>query len=419
MSTNYEGGGYGDFGRYVLEGAFRNWKDVNPQKLSNLGVNWIFDRIGYDVEMLGEFDSNRKQHATNRHYTSDERIGKKYQWIVFYELLAKVSDNFEFKESWSDNEAEEFYQGPWNPYVRDIDPSLLIKISSEYSEFKEFWWKEDLYANWNKNNRDWIKNLNDIPNPVDWIAIDDENGKEWLCLQRYLGWEEPPLLGEERYGRQRQRLWFHIRSYLVKEEEFNELIKRLEGKSFMGKWMPESGTRYEMFDKEYYWSPASEYYRSNDYSEYGWSEIYDKNSREYIGKTMVTAVDFSWEEQYDESKESSISFLKPSEVLFDILKLAHSREDGYLIDDNGELTCFDPSSKFSTKGQLLVDRTKLLNALEENGYRLFWTVLGKKHMIGGYGQTEYLGRLDISELIFTENDQFIRKPCHSIELPRD
>lgn len=45
---------------------------------------------------------------------TNERIGKKYQWLALHELLARVADNFEKLEySWSDNVVE--YEGTWEP----------------------------------------------------------------------------------------------------------------------------------------------------------------------------------------------------------------------------------------------------------------------------------------------------------------
>lgn len=85
--------GYGDFGRYVFESALENWVNVNPNLLSNWAIQRVFE-LGYDVEKHGEFDINQGHGRSSAH---NERIGKKYQWIAFYEILARVSDNFKLK----------------------------------------------------------------------------------------------------------------------------------------------------------------------------------------------------------------------------------------------------------------------------------------------------------------------------------
>ena len=115
MTTEYGRGtgGYGDFGRYTFESALRSW-DVNTNDLSNLAIEWIFEKYGYNVEKHGEYDRNTNSH--DRRASTIERIGKKYQWIALYEMVARVSDNFKKYEEWGFNkEKEEPYQGPWSP----------------------------------------------------------------------------------------------------------------------------------------------------------------------------------------------------------------------------------------------------------------------------------------------------------------
>ena len=54
-----------------------------------------------------------------------ERIGKKYQWIALYNILARVSDTHMLKD-WDG--ATHPYEGTWEPYVRDFDPTLNINF---------------------------------------------------------------------------------------------------------------------------------------------------------------------------------------------------------------------------------------------------------------------------------------------------
>jgi len=98
---------------------------------TGLAQRWIFNRVvdlGYNPKLHSEFDNmvNRYDNSGRSEHKA-ERIGKKYQWIAYHEFMALVSDHFEFKgDSWSN--LEEKYKGPWNPYVRDIDPSSLFKM---------------------------------------------------------------------------------------------------------------------------------------------------------------------------------------------------------------------------------------------------------------------------------------------------
>lgn len=56
--------------------------------------------------------------------TRTERIGKKYQWLAYYELLARLADNYWLAEEWIAGSAKA-YDTPCDlEFTRDLDPSL-------------------------------------------------------------------------------------------------------------------------------------------------------------------------------------------------------------------------------------------------------------------------------------------------------
>jgi hypothetical protein len=389
---------YGDFGRYTFQSALRNWR-VNAQLLSNLAVKWIIEKYGYDVEKHGEFD--RKVRSEGRHSHNTERIGKKYQWIAFYELLARVSDNLPFYEdSYSKNAKQIPYDGPWEPYVRDIDPTITIRENPEYKNEK-FWWDPIDYNNWKLPNKEWIFQTDDLPNPTEMISVFDKEGVEWLVLEMYKTWTEPADIGEDKYESPHKELWYQIRSYITNKKEQNKILKWSKEKNFMGRWMPESTNRYQMFSREFYWSAANETFRDPYYSGQIWSEIYDKTTHKLVGKLAVTAIDYLWEKEYDASKESTISFYKPTEIVFNLLDLQYSKIEGQLLSKDGQTICFDPCTMHPTHSCLVVRKKDFIQRLEENNLNVFWTVLGEKQIIGGdhRQRDKWIGRLNISKVI--------------------
>jgi hypothetical protein len=61
--------------------------------------------LGYKEELFGEFDDRAVNYRRyGRSGEKPERIGKKYQWIAYYEALARVADNFKFKGLFSDED---------------------------------------------------------------------------------------------------------------------------------------------------------------------------------------------------------------------------------------------------------------------------------------------------------------------------
>lgn len=409
MATEYGRGtgGYGDFGRYTFEFALSNW-DVDANKLSNLAVMWIFERYGYDNEKHGRFDRNIGS-GRGRDTHPNERIGKKYQWISFYEILARVSDNRKKYADWSYSKAEmETFQGPWEPYVRDIDPTMLITKTGDYDEEnpKRYWWNQEDYSNWDLKNEDWTRVVNDLPSSRNLINIKDEKGEEWLILEGNPIWAEPKNIGDDKWNSSHKRIWYQLRSYLVSEKAYEKINDWAKVQDFMGQWMPESVSRYEVFSREYYWSPAYEFFNSEYYGGIEKCRVNDRLSGKLVSEVYLTSNNFLWEEEFDKSKEKVIHFLKPSRYIYENMKISFSKIEGEFVDEEGSLICFDPSVNNSSLSYLLIKKKPFLEFLKQNHLRILWTVIGEKNIVGGsFSRDRFIGRLGISGAYYLdEND---------------
>jgi hypothetical protein len=407
MTTEYGRGtgGYGDFGRYTFQSALSSW-DVNPNKLSNLAIEWIFKKYGYDVEKHGVYDNNLDYKG--RSASTIERIGKKYQWLALYEMVARVSDNFPKFERWSfSDENEEPYKGPWSPYIRDIDPTILIKKTGSYNEDEEldFWWSDKSSFNWDCSDEDWVKKTDNLPKIESLIQVCDSENEEWLLLEGYPEWAEPKKIGEEKWDSAHKRLWCHIRSYIIKEEEFDKFQNWLTKQSFMGRWMPESIERYEIFNREYYWSPAYRCFNGEDSEEGIERDISDNETGKFITSATIPIESYRWEEEFDKSKEETLGFMKPSLNIFQGMKLQYSNREGEFVNSSNELICFDTSVHHNSKSYFLIKKKPFLEYLHENKLKVVWTILGEKQIIGGRTfREDYIGMLEFSgAYYFTEN----------------
>ena len=241
-----------------------------------------------------------------------------------------------------------------------------------------------------------------MPNPLPMISVFDKDGVEWLLLEAYKSWSEPTEIGQEKWERPHKRLWYQIRSYITRNDDHAKILKWSKDKNFMGRWMPESHNRYELFSREYYWSSAFNTFRQPYYSGETWSELTDKETNKRVGKVAVTTANYLWEEEFDVSKESTISFYKPAEIVFNLLDLQYSKIEGELLNKAGQMICFDPSATRPTYSCLVVRKKDLIKKLEEHNLNIFWTVLGEKLIVEGLYryQDEYLGRLNISGIVY-------------------
>lgn len=386
MTTEHgRGGGYGDFGRYVFQSALRSW-NIDPDKLSNKAIELIFEKYGYDVEVHGKLDIDIPY--TGRSSNSFERIGKKYQWLAFYEILARVSDNIkDFDDSgfyYEQEENEMVYEGPWNPYVRDIDPTLLIKDTGDVDEDVQvnFWWTETDYIETDCSNDEWLSSENDLPDFPSCITVKDNDGVEWFVLEGYPEWGEKRPIGKERYEISHKRIWSQIRSYLVKNDDYHKLTEWANKQNFWGRWMPESTSRYQLFHREFYWSPAYDFFQQDYYNGEQWRNVRGSHHMSLDFKLMVTADNYLWEEEYDFSKEKTINILKPTKFIYEKMGLIYSENDGEFMDESGHLICFDASVYNDSKQFLLIKKEEFSKFLEDENLKVVWTIIGEKQILG-------------------------------------
>lgn len=400
MTTEYGRGTsrYGDFGRYTFQAAFDDW-NVDYNGLSNYAIERIFE-LGYNPKLFSSFDSEQGSGRGSGH---KERIGKKYQWIVFYELLARVSDQCLMTDetSWSKPKKSIAYDGPWNPYVRDIEPTLLIKdvMAERYAdEFSSHWWFNKSYSPWNVEPKKWITDRKDLPQPQNILEVTDENNTAWIWLEVHPEWGEQEPLGEDRYDVQRKRLWYQMRSYLIKNSELADFKKSMN-KTFYRSDLPEARNMYQVFNREFYWSPAYAFFNKPYYSGENWIKIHPRDSEESIAQLHRTTEYFLWEEEFDCSKTSAIQFYKPVQFIVNSLNLQPSVNEGKLVDEFGQLICFDPSVNNKSLSGLLIKKESLLQFLEKEGLALCWSVIGEKQFLGSFrAKKDYPDRLNISGL---------------------
>lgn len=380
---------------------------IDPLDLfdTKLAQRWIFNRVvklGYDPKLHGEFDS-----AVNRYGNSGrsehkaERIGKKYQWIAYHEFMGLVSDHFQFKgDSWSDS-AVENYQGPWTPYIRDIDPSFTLKGDSHIdSGLKLSQWKskDGIYDGWNnkKSDKSWIMERKDLPNPKKLIKLSDDEGESWVILKGFTEWEPKIPPEHKKYDIPSRNLWYITKSYIVRKKDAGKFRRWINHKGRMGTDMPESHNFYEVFLGEYPNLRAFEKLRGN----YNiWTRA-GRGSNDLPVKVVVTDDIYLNEFTLDCSGEGAVSIAMPSKFLINKMGLIHSFLDGRFYDKNGNLIA-TPTSIFSESSPsgLLIDKKALLSFLEKNGYIIFWTILGEKQLIGGnHSEGSYIGRLEIDGL---------------------
>jgi len=379
----------------------------NPQDetIFDLSVaqRWIFNKtvqLGWTPELFGDFD-RWINYRNARESHKPERIGKKYQWIAYHEFLARISDNFRWVGRFNGGSK---YEGPWQLWGRDIDPSVVLPHTG-YRPYDEIhsWWFPVRYESWNlhKEDIDWLKADADLPNLESLLDVSNPNdGLKWLLLDGFFKWEQPVPVGEDKYETNRKEIWYMIKSYIVKKEDAEEIFEWMTKQNFMGRWMPESPDVYRMFLGEYPWAssvPTSEIG--------GWTEGRDSSIPKPI---MISSSRYVWEGSgYDCSLKDAISVQLPCSWLIGQMKLDWNGEEGHFRNVLGRLATFDPSVNEDGPSVLLANKELLMKFLEQSGYSLVWTVLGEKNVLGpGINRGEWKGRLELSGAIRMKDGSF-------------
>ncbi|KKZ12827.1 MAG: hypothetical protein TE42_02750 [Candidatus Synechococcus spongiarum SP3] len=187
----------GDFGIYIIQPSihcfisYRLDKDLPTERQyfdTVWAQRWIFYRVillGWNPQYFAEFDNHLNHWHVNDSRTDHkpERFGKKYQWIAFYDLITRISDNFHMKPEYSGEPVS--YKGPWQLFSRDIDPTLppplrkRNEVGATFPKDPGHWWvpygpryhEDDPPA-----GDDWGTDSRDVPEFEPLVRYQDSDG---------------------------------------------------------------------------------------------------------------------------------------------------------------------------------------------------------------------------------------------------
>lgn len=422
-------GMYGDFGRYTFQSALNYFDNVDIPNLYHYAMQFIRDNLGYKDDLFAQYDSSIGYFRMSRHDTKKiERIGKKYQWIAFYNILARVSDKH-LLSRW-DNPPKQF-EGCWDPYVRDFDPTLNVNclkskdapniISSPNPEL-EFLTVDDNLSDDDINRWTTQKPLL-YENLLSYLILKDSDDNEWLSLNLY---KEIKFNNSKResFGIDNgsQQIWFISKAFFIRNEDFDIFNSLIKNKELSISEFPDPESVYSLFNREYDWSSGylstftetwknckinkgdprviiergmyPEFKVSDDGS-FTMEEVEQDIERtiyenELFADVLPSCSRYLWEEEYDASQPETTSYYVPSKILFKKLKLVQKEADGYFYNQEGELVCFDSELVDKDKDHgFLMKKECLLKFLEDNNLRLVWTFQGEKQYFMGFNSQKW------------------------------
>lgn len=304
--------------------------------------NWLVKRayeIGFDVELHGRYDRFAKDWTfRNSEGGRIDRVGKKYQWIAFHEIMGILSDNYKFNNDYA-NEGSggyELFQGTWQSFLRNINPSMILRemvvdlglSDNEDETGNQKWYRDEKYDNWNYSDSDeaWTSLLRDLPDPISMIQKVDDCGMEWLTLNNSNSWDEPKDIGVEKYHYKLKRhsVAIYIDAILVKLQDLEEAIRSLDNRNLWGEAEFPSDDWQYLINREKYWSPAfKNVYRSKD----DWADSIKGLNVPFIYTSEKACG------HIEGDKSGTIrSYSIPCRRLFEGLEMEYAAHDGRYID---------------------------------------------------------------------------------------
>lgn len=363
---------------------------------AELGQRWIFERVlslGWTPERFAAFEDTYLREGAGRESHKGERFGKKYQWIALRELVARVADNFHMTAEWSDEDRS--YQGPWQFYGRDIDPTLppppryrddeddTVCVGPTFEgDPAGVWWDPGgprYLASDPPPSEGWASQTDDLPTLDALVRCTDPDGAKWIVLQGYFNWDEERI-GRDNWHRDRPRrdLWSHIYTWLVDADQVASLAAFLSTRSFMGRWMPEGGDiTNDAYLAEMPWAAAANEYPRE------WRTVSPRRETDSEFEVFPAWEHYSWEGSgLDCSIEEGVSAALPGKLLFDLQQLEWVPGTRTWRDPKGVVVA-QHRSRSGERNALMVRESWLKDALKQGGWGLVVGWLGEKMLLPG------------------------------------
>ncbi|MFM0131247.1 AVAST type 2 anti-phage system protein Avs2 [Paraburkholderia sediminicola] len=341
-------------------------------------IGRVFE-LGWTAERFDQFD--RELRSSGRDAAKAERIGKKYQWIAYHEMLAFMADHYQYAAGPGSKERGVAYQGSWQDKFRDIDPSNVIQplanSDGEEMESSVFWGAVEM-TDWKAGGtaESWAKVTGDVPLPDALLFCRDEPSQsEWVDLHLDIKWTMPRPAYEDSFRDGRREIWMHVDGALVKRSDAGKLKERSLARQIEQHGVRD-GSLHNIFLGEIGWSEASTYFLDPYYGHMGWAGDISGEGVDAISASLGYSRERG---SFDCSFTSeSINFRAPTERMLALLGAEWSGVSATYVSQLGSVVAFDPSVNVQGPTAFLVRKENLLDLLQAEDLVVCWVIHGEK-----------------------------------------
>lgn len=370
--------GFEDFNRYIIgtnsrHGSSDFFKLAEDGKYQSVMLKDIMAEMAYYIlnvfgwnDKLGYWDNGK--YSWDRSHNDQERIGKKFQWLAYYRVCARLADScrtskeqYYYKDEPDEDDLAE-HPYPWNiSEVSRFDPTLDVEYNTA---LKTCNLRIDKQMIQGVNDDKWIDRNEYLP-VFRSLAI-HETGNEYVLL-----------MGYDTVQQDVKETFLFSNACFIRIEDKDKFAKWAKVQNFYGRWMPERRGRTEYLWNDYPWADA---YKSS-FEHETWSK--PENCPCDIMLSYEAQLQEDWE-GIDREDEYFSNVYAPCKEIMEQMKLYCSEIRGIVkseSDDN--FAALNTGHSDGIKG-LFIRRDILNKFLSENGYVMFYYVLGEKLLkLGG------------------------------------
>lgn len=370
-------------------------------------VGRVFD-LGWTAERFEKFDNEIE--SSGREAAKAERMGKKYQWIAYYEMLALMADHYQYAGGTSTKKIGAAYQGSWQDNFRDIDPSNVtqpLTDSDEVPAGTAAFWSGVRVMDWSAAStpKGWVQRTDEVPLPADlMLSTDAPSQSDWVNLYADFKWTMPRPAYEASYKDGRREIWMNVEGALVKRSDVAKLSSKGVAKRIAQSSI-NSNDNHSIYLGEVGWSEASRHFLDPYYGNLGWARDAD---REGISAITVSQGYMRERGTFDCSLTSeSIKLRIPSVDMLELLGATWSGISATYVDKTkvSMVLAFDPSVNVRGPSAFLVRRDHLLEVMRTHDLVVCWAVHGEKMDAAGAPNYRPIARRSFHGLFFWNGAQ--------------
>lgn len=346
-------------------------------------VLWrVFD-LGWNVERFGKFD----RFTVGDSYRRDpgaERMAEKYQWIAYHEILAYISDHYQYRDEYP-ADGDRLYDGPWQGFYRNLDPSCALLSKPEGRSWltdTPAWWCTEVFSNWDipASPAAWVANKDDVPDVAKLLTVVcPKDGSQWIPLYGFFQWSQTPPADQELGETERRQVWYRCSGMLLRKTDSKKFMKWAKSAAFGGYRAPDASGSSQAFLGEYPWSSAWKYFQQP----YQGGERWAKPTQACTFEMHPVVNMYRCEGRAaNRAIEDGFSLLRPTSMICEGLKIKWSGVGADYHDESGALAAFDPCAHEDGPTALLVKRDKITEWLNKEGLILCWVIQSEKQVIG-------------------------------------